>query len=856
MTSGGSTSLLRRLAILMALLVCVFSIALLTSEVRRELRALAETDTDMTQWALTQLEVEIMAFQATLHEAEMAYDRGTEPDLARLRQRFDIAYSRIATLTVAPKVNLLRVTPDFDYSMVEIAAFLEKATPIIDGPDEALLASTQELSQLARDTHRAARSLALDGIVAASTLSDARRAQLSDTLLRLAIVLLVVLVALMGLMVWQLRLRIAARREADRHLATRSRLEAVIGTSIDAILVCDKKGRIVDVNGAAEGVFARPRDSFIGIPLSDLLAPEESGLGARLVGGNAEGPDGAAHQFRTSAQRANGEAFTAEVSVSPVRHSGDDIQVLFLRDISHRAQAEADLRAARDKAVASEKAKTDMLAVMSHEMRTPLNGLLASLDIMAGSTAEQDQRRYIEVMKSSGEVLLSHVNDVLDITRLEAGELPLRPEPFDLRALIQEIADSQQSLASAGGTELFVDLDFAPAGLVVGDADRLRQIVYNLLGNALKFAPKGSVSIEVEQLPRGDTVEVRVIDTGVGIAPDQLRRIFDDFVTLDASYARSASGTGLGLGIARRLAERMGGAIGAESEEGEGALFWLRLPLPASQLDGSGNAAKEEGTPATRPLNILIVEDNEANRLVARAMLEQDGHRVTEAESGAAGIELAENEAFDLIAMDVSMPGMDGVTATRFIRQGSGQSAWAPILAVTAHALPRDLGEFRRAGMSGILIKPVLWNMWREAIAKVTGPGGTDIWELDDSPVANSLPVLDDEVFGALRSTLPEGQIDRLTAAFVEETDLAVTGLSEGDDWPPDTPAQLHKLAGSAALCGASRFRGGLVALQQQVEAGEAPSPDLAMASIMVHWDETKAVLKAAATLELHRAAE
>jgi CheY-like chemotaxis protein len=365
---------------------------------------------------------------------------------------------------------------------------------------------------------------------------------------------------------------------------------------------------------------------------------------------------------------------------------------------------------------------------MSHEMRTPLNGLLGSLELLEQGDLDAVQRRHLATLRLSGELLLHHVNDVLDISRLDAAAHSFALEPIDPAAILRDLAESQAAVAAAAGNVIEVVLPEADRITLLGDPRRLRQALLNLLGNALKFTRSGRITLAFTtgaENEDGLAVEFRVSDTGIGIAAEDQSRIFEDFVTLDASYGRAAEGTGLGLPITRRLVTAMGGCIGVESAPGAGSSFWIRLSLPVDRGRTEPTppaAALPPAAPATaagpsgRPCHVLMVEDNEVNRAILRAFLGKLGHEVEEAHDGEEGVRLAELRRYDLIFMDISMPRLSGVEATRLIRAGDGVSRDAPIVAVTAHALPAELAAFRAAGIDAVLTKPIRLKAISEAI--------------------------------------------------------------------------------------------------------------------------------------------
>jgi signal transduction histidine kinase len=352
------------------------------------------------------------------------------------------------------------------------------------------------------------------------------------------------------------------------------------------------------------------------------------------------------------AVNSDGQIFPVEPSISTAKTDGGEIYVSYIRDISKRVAAQNELVDARDKAVAGEKAKANLLAVMSHEMRTPLNGLIGSLQLLDGTSLSDRQKKFVDVMKTSGQMLLEHVNNVLDISRVDAGKVEKFEQNFDVPEAVNEVVESLKSTASERGNTLSFEVTRDDIGTAFGDKARLTQILVNLIGNALKFTENGRVQVEVERDPNSDVVEFRVIDNGIGIPEDQRQQIFEDFVTLDSSFTRAVEGTGLGLGIVRRLVAILDGEIGVESEAGEGSVFWVRLPLKPVSL--KPKTTKQTGDTLTKAVDqsgasFLIIEDNEINRLVAREMLAQMGYISFEANDGQEGVEAADRQAFDLI---------------------------------------------------------------------------------------------------------------------------------------------------------------------------------------------------------------
>jgi PAS domain S-box-containing protein len=372
-------------------------------------------------------------------------------------------------------------------------------------------------------------------------------------------------------------------------------------------------------------------------------------------------------------------------------------------------------------ALASQQKMATFLSVMSHEIRTPLNGLLGNLELLKDTDLSGYQSSLIDNMKVSGKLLMGHVTDVLDISRYDAGKFNVHPKAENLSRLLRDLIDNQAASAADQETSLEWHWVGKPLEWVNTDRNVLQEILLNLIGNAVKFTFKGLILVEVEvlSLVNGKSeIEFRIQDTGIGIEEAQISNVFEDFSTGSVSYNRLTGGTGLGLGIAKRFTTALGGQIGCSSNPGVGSIFWVRLPLEAV-AEPQIKDSVEIVLPKTNPQKVLVIEDNEINRQVAFGMLELLGHNVTEAIDGRAGVELANNEKFDLILMDISMPIMDGQAATRAIRTGNGLSANVPIVGLTANVMANERAAFLMDGMDDIISKPVTRNTLAALIHKV-----------------------------------------------------------------------------------------------------------------------------------------
>ncbi len=397
-------------------------------------------------------------------------------------------------------------------------------------------------------------------------------------------------------------------------------------------------------------------------------------------------------------------------------------------------EATEALRQAKETAEAASRAKSDFLAAMSHEVRTPIHGILGMVELALDTDLSPRQREYLETARSSSQALLAILNDILDFSKIEAGKLALDPTTFELRTALADILRPLAARARQKGLRFAWRIAADVPAVVVADAGRLRQVLVNLVGNAVKFTESGEVIVGVglgvgtaAAGPGAAVLRITVSDTGIGIAPGKLAAVFEPFIQADGSTTRHYGGTGLGLSIAARLARLMGGRLWAESTPGRGSTFFCTLrcgtaaalphaPAPADAPDDA------EAPPPGRPLHVLLVDDNRVNQRVAAAMLERRGHTVTLADNGAAALAALQGTPFDLVLMDVQMPGMDGLQATaEWRRREHGTGRRVPIIALTAHAMKGDRERCLAAGMDAYLSKPFRpQDLWRAVAAAAT----------------------------------------------------------------------------------------------------------------------------------------
>lgn len=801
-------------------------IATTSANVVRDLQLLNSARSDNVQWTLSQAEVEFLEYRLDLERAI----RAPNPDLKSLRRDFDIFYSRMETLRVASIYAPLRKLAGFSLPLAELQVFLFETVDFIDADDKALTAALPGLLVLADDAETRARTLSNSGLIFFAEEADRMREKVALTLMQMAASVAFLIIVLLILALYQGRLNRQNIRRRKEAIEASERMNVVTSTALDGVIVADEQWKILEFNAAAQHIFGYSAAQAIGKTVSQLIVPDH--LVADYEGNMRRDLAATEKQIigkgrmKLDAKRADGSVFPVEVSLQAATTEGGEVYIAFLRDISHRVRAEAELVAALDRALAGEKAKTDFLATMSHEIRTPLNGLLGNLSLLEDTQPTEQQKRYIKNMEISGKLLMSHISDVLDITKYDAGKLTLRPVDMNLSTLLQDIVDNQSGAAAARNTALNWAWVGAPVEWIRADRDHIQHVLMNVIGNAVKFTHGGKITVTLQAV---DDLEITVRDTGIGMDAALQTRIFDDFMTGDSSYGRDVGGTGLGLGLAKRFVKALGGTITVESAPSVGSTFTIRFPIDPIAAPRTTNRLDAPVQDMTSR-SVLLVEDNEINRVVAREMLRVAGHTVTEAHNGREAVTIAQNQAFDLILMDISMPVLDGRSATREIRAGQGLCAQVPIVALTANAMAEEQDAYLADGMNDVLTKPLS----RAALLRVVST-----LEPPQDPVATPVAAhaaatspLDD-----LRDMLGAKALKQLLVRFKNDIEQTLTRLTtEPAQSPVEVASLAHKGAGSAAYFGLVDLRQALLAIEDAAKKQDHTAMQVAIAALPQVW--------------------
>lgn len=808
-----------RIAILAGFGLLVLLLGLMVSNLLTQLRELSIAEGDDTQWSIAQLDTEFSNLNAVLSDQLL---EGEFSD-AQIRLRFDIALSRLSVINFGRTGTEFAKNNDALPLIEELNGFADAVIAYLDQESPLSAADLSELRLMVQDIRPVIRRIALLGVTLGAAHTEERRSEFAAQLTRtggIAIALLLMLVAL--LLVLDRLLRRAALRDA-KLLTSSKQLASTVAASLDAIVTADDKGRIIAFNAAAQSIFGWAPEQIIGKTMEETIIPTQmreahhAGMNRYLQTGTTRVIDKG--RVELSALRKGGEEFPVELNITSIQDGEGTKFIAYIRDISSRKINEQKLIDARNRAERTDRAKSQFLTVMSHEMRTPLNGILGVLDLLKTTELTQQQERYVQIATASGEILLEHTNEALDITRIETGSLQLAMQDFYLPAMVETLVDGLEPLAREKNLGLSLQIDDSMRMGFWGDSNRIRQILTNLLGNAIKFTETGHISLTVTGIHGREvsSVAFSVTDTGAGIAPEHQEQVFDDFVALASGKGRQSRGDGLGLSISRKIALGMGGDISLQSTVGAGSTFTLTLPLTRGETTEAQSDIADAATNAPRQAcRVLVVEDNNVNRKVLGDMLEGMGHEVQEAVNGAESLIKAAQTSFDLIFMDISMPVMGGIEATKRLRNEGGLNATTPIVGLTAHGKEEYREAAQNAGMSFFHTKPIRLATLHGILSQVLVTG---------SEVSSEYPkpAEENDALDILIDALGRDKVNDVGASFFAELEVYFDQIEQGafDGDPVALAEATHKMKGAAALLGQGGLEDALAVLEDCARAGE-----------------------------------
>ncbi len=613
---------------------------------------------------------------------------------------------------------------------------------------------------------------------------------------------------------------ITRRREAEEMLRrTQAFLDAVIDNVPSVLYVLDgDTGRVVLWNRAAEEAFGTSRATIQDRPLVEALGED---TGRALAGGDA----GALRSLGLEelVLTRNGETAVFALQRHPFEWSGDGRChiICIANDITASRRAREELRQAKERAERADAAKTEFLATVSHEMRTPLNGILGLCRLLLTGRLDPGERRYAVSIMRCGHGLLDQVNDILDLRKIEDGKLDLDPAPCALLPVLEEVVATVESLANEKGISLDLDIAAAVPDLVVIDRQRLRQILVNLVGNAVKFTERGGVDLRVDRTRDGDgeRLVMSVRDTGIGVPADRRAAIFEKLEQADSSIARRFGGSGLGLAIVRHLLDAMHGTIAVDSAVGLGSIFTVTIPLERVETpELPATPGRLLPIHRVRSLALLLVEDDAINREVALGLLSDAGHRITVAETGEKALVLAARQRFDAVLLDIRLPDIDGPEVARRIRAlEDPERAAVPIVAVTANVFAADRARYLAAGIDAVIEKPIFPERLMHLLSNTV--------PMRLEPVAEPPPpprdaTVNEEILDRYVRSLGPARFATIRGLLMEAADDGLPRLAAPDTGEADLEDIAHRLAGAASHFGLTAFVGLMRAVEDGVREG------------------------------------
>ena len=786
------------LATTLVLGVCLSAVAVLAWRVvdaSRDLRLYMAED---SSWVIAQLEVDhqhvLLALQDHLNQ--------TAPQVGSLSEvllKFDIYFSRVQTVLshTATVKDFVAEREEFDARLEIIRNNLSSVTPLVDALRPGDLAGLAQMNALMAEVMPDIRYVVVTAVQTwqrrAQMLRLQREAVLEQFLTAgaLALALILGLLAVSAHLYRQSALRNTMVERLD------SNLRASFEAALDGVIVTDAEGRILLFNSAAETLFNQRRALVIGRSISILLPPragQRQAFDARQLIQQIE----RRRRRKLRLRGRDGQMLPISVSaVGDTGSSGQPIHVGFVRDISSVVMMERQRREAARRVERDAAEKVRFLAATSHELRTPMQGVLGAIDLVLRQQSDPAIQSLLHIAQESAVAALDQIDHVLEVTALDDVAQPERAdEPFSAATIAADLIAAAVRNGPQEGLDIRLDLVGDVPSEVIGKPRAFRQTLRNLISNAVKFGAGKPIILRLSCLSP-DALRVEVEDAGIGIDLKDQSRIFDDFEALDRDYTRLSGGIGIGLGIVRRAVLSMRGTVGVFSRLGQGSVFWFEIPvrpaLPQPQAAGQ-----------LTPMQILVVDDQSINRLLFEKMVNALGHQADQADSGQVAVRMARAERYDLILMDISMPEMDGIEATRHIR-AEGASRQSPIVGFTANLQPADDARALAAGMREILYKPA-----RPADVERV------LYNVPSAPPAEDVAGLNEGICDAVDLLANSLGVDRL-AKLVRDVDSSFDALFElasakGD--LAELASEAHKCAGAAAILGALPLHAACCALE------------------------------------------
>ena len=786
------------LATTLVLGVCLSAVAVLAWRVvdaSRDLRLYMAED---SSWVIAQLEVDhqhvLMALQEHLNQTAPQ-----DGSLSEVLLKFDIYFSRVQTVLshTATVKDFVAEREEFDTRLEIIRNNLSSVTPLVDALRPGDLAGLAQMNALMAEVMPDIRYVVVTAVQTwqrrAQMLRLQREAVLEQFLTAgaLALALILGLLAVSAHLYRQSALRNTMAERLD------SNLRASFEAALDGVIVTDAEGRILLFNSAAETLFNQRRAFVIGRSISILLPPragQRQAVDARQLIKQIE----RRRRRRLRLRGRDGQMLPISVSaVGDTDSSGQPIHVGFVRDISSVVMMERQRREAARRVERDAAEKVRFLAATSHELRTPMQGVLGAIDLVLRQQSDPAIQSLLHIAQESAVAALDQIDHVLEVTALDHVAQPERAdEPFSAATIAADLIAAAVRNGPQEGLDIRLDLVGDVPSEVIGKPRAFRQTLRNLISNAVKFGAGKPIILRLSCLSP-DALRVEVEDAGIGIDLKDQSRIFDDFGALDRDYTRLSGGIGIGLGIVRRAVLSMRGTVGVFSRLGQGSIFWFEIPVrPAlPQPQATGQLA---------PMQILVVDDQSINRLLFEKMVNALGHQADQADSGQVAVRMARAERYDLILMDISMPEMDGIESTRHIR-AEGASRQSPIVGFTANLQPADHARALAAGMREILYKPA-----RPADVERV------LYNVPSAPPAEDVAGLNEGICDAVDLLANSLGVDQL-AKLVRDVDSSFDALFElasakGD--LAELASEAHKCAGAAAILGALPLHAACCALE------------------------------------------